>query len=146
MKNALLFRDVTREAALHRKTGQKLRRVLDGTPDMIVATDPNARITELNRGAEKLTGRSAETVLGRPFAELLDIDDESPRLDIPGPCNLTFCNATGDEVELDLSSGVLRNLSKGTEVGFKPLPPFIMGILDDGGLVPHLKRRLGGGE
>jgi 3-isopropylmalate dehydratase small subunit len=53
---------------------------------------------------------------------------------------------TGEEVELDLEGGVLRNLSKGTEVSFKPIPPFIMGIIEDGGLVPHLKRRLGGVE
>ena len=53
---------------------------------------------------------------------------------------------TGDEVELDMSSGVLRNLSKGTEVHFHPIPPFMMQIIEDGGLVPHLKRRLGGGE
>jgi len=53
---------------------------------------------------------------------------------------------TGDEVELDLAAGVLRNLTKGTEVGFKPLPPFLMKIIDDGGLVPHLKNRLGDGD
>ena len=32
LKNALLYRDVTQEAARHRATGEKLRRVLDGTP------------------------------------------------------------------------------------------------------------------
>jgi len=53
---------------------------------------------------------------------------------------------TGDEVELDMTAGVLRNLTKGTEVAFKPLPPFLMEIIGDGGLVPHLKRRLGGGD
>ncbi len=53
---------------------------------------------------------------------------------------------TGDEVELDMEAGVLRNLTKGTEVGFKPIPPFMMEIIDDGGLVPHLKKRLSGGE
>jgi len=53
---------------------------------------------------------------------------------------------TGDEVELDMGAGVLRNLTKGTEVAFKPLPPFLMEIIGDGGLVPHLKRRLGGGD
>jgi 3-isopropylmalate/(R)-2-methylmalate dehydratase small subunit len=52
---------------------------------------------------------------------------------------------TGDEVELDMDAGVLRNLTKGTEISFKPLPPFIRGILSDGGLVPHLKKRLQGG-
>ncbi len=54
--------------------------------------------------------------------------------------------ATGDEVELDMGAGVLRNITKGTEVGFKPLPPFLMEIIGDGGLVPHLKKRLGGGD
>ncbi len=53
---------------------------------------------------------------------------------------------TGDEVELDMEAGVLRNLTKGTEVGFKPIPPFMMEIIKDGGLVPHLKKRLSGGE
>ncbi len=53
---------------------------------------------------------------------------------------------TGDEVELDMEAGVLRNITRGTEVGFKPLPPFLMEIIGDGGLVPHLKKRLGGGD
>ncbi len=53
---------------------------------------------------------------------------------------------TGDEVELDMEAGMLRNLTKGTEVGFKPIPPFMMEIIKDGGLVPHLKNRLSGGE
>ena len=53
---------------------------------------------------------------------------------------------TGDEVELDMEAGLLRNITKGTEVGFMPLPPFLMEIIGDGGLVPHLKQRLGGGD
>jgi len=54
--------------------------------------------------------------------------------------------ATGDEVQLDMAAGVLRNLTKGTQVTFRPVPPFLMRILEDGGLVPHLKARLGGGQ
>jgi 3-isopropylmalate dehydratase small subunit len=54
--------------------------------------------------------------------------------------------ATGDEVQLDMAAGVLRNLTKGTQVTFRPVPPFLMKILEDGGLVPHLKARLGGGQ
>lgn len=53
---------------------------------------------------------------------------------------------TGDEVELDLEGGVLRNLTQGTEVSFLPIPPFMMKIIDDGGLVPHLKSRMRGGD
>ena len=71
LKNALLYRDVAEEAARHRATGEKLRRVLDGTPDVIVATDAAGRITEFNRAAEDLTGCFAKEALGRPLAEVL---------------------------------------------------------------------------
>ena len=49
----------------------------------------------------------------------------------------------GDEVELDLREGVVRNLTRGTEHRGQPLPEFMLGILEDGGLVPNLKKRLG---
>ena len=65
LKNALLYQDVTREAARHRATGEKLRRILDGSPDVIVATDADGRITEFNRAAEDLTGCFATEAVGR---------------------------------------------------------------------------------
>ncbi len=67
LKNALLFRDAAQEAARHRTTGEKLRRVLDGTPDVIVATDGAGRVTEFNRAAEDLTGVFAKEALGQPL-------------------------------------------------------------------------------
>jgi PAS domain S-box-containing protein len=71
LKNALLYRDVADEAARHRTTGEKLRRVLDGTPDVIIATDAAGRITEFNRAAEDLSGCFARDAVGRPLAEVL---------------------------------------------------------------------------
>jgi two-component system NtrC family sensor kinase len=67
LKNALLYRDVAQESARHRATGEKLRRVLDGSPDVIVATDGAGRITEFNRAAEDLTGYFATEALGQPL-------------------------------------------------------------------------------
>ncbi len=72
LKNAMLYRDVAREAASHRETGEKLRRVLDGTPDMIVATDVDGRITEFNRGAEKCCGLTTQAAFGCRLSELVD--------------------------------------------------------------------------
>ena len=71
VKNALLYRDVTGEAARHRETGEKLRRVLDGTPDVVVATDAQGKITEFNRAAEDLTGCFASEAVGKPLAGIL---------------------------------------------------------------------------
>jgi PAS domain S-box-containing protein len=71
LKNALLYRDVAQESARHLATGEKLRRVLDGTPDVIVATDAAGRITEFNRAAEDLTGCFSNEAFGRPLAAVL---------------------------------------------------------------------------
>lgn len=46
----------------------------------------------------------------------------------------------GDEMEVDLSEGVVRNLSKGTEVRFKPFPPMIMSLLEEGGIESYFRR------
>ncbi|MBI5232667.1 MAG: 3-isopropylmalate dehydratase, partial [Coriobacteriales bacterium] len=51
----------------------------------------------------------------------------------------------GDELVLDLESGVVRNLTKGTEIPFAPLPPVMAQLLADGGLVEHFKKHGGFG-
>jgi len=47
----------------------------------------------------------------------------------------------GDEVEIDLEHGLLRNLTKKTESRFSPPPPFIMEILKIGGAVAYYKQK-----
>jgi 3-isopropylmalate/(R)-2-methylmalate dehydratase small subunit len=47
----------------------------------------------------------------------------------------------GDEVEIDFEKGILRH--QGSEYRFPALPPEVMGILEDGGLIPHVKKVLG---
>lgn len=46
---------------------------------------------------------------------------------------------TGDELEIDLSAGVLINLTKGTEAPFPPFPEFLQKIIDAGGLLEAMK-------
>ncbi len=46
----------------------------------------------------------------------------------------------GDEVEVDLERGVVRNLTKGAEKTFAPLPPELLRILEDGGIVEHIRK------
>ena len=49
----------------------------------------------------------------------------------------------GDELELDLEGGVVRNLTKGSELEFAPLPPVMAQLLNDGGLVAHMRKNKG---
>jgi 3-isopropylmalate/(R)-2-methylmalate dehydratase small subunit len=49
----------------------------------------------------------------------------------------------GDEVELDLSGGVLRNLTLDRTYGFAKPPSFLLDFVRHGGLIPYLGKRLG---
>jgi 3-isopropylmalate/(R)-2-methylmalate dehydratase small subunit len=48
----------------------------------------------------------------------------------------------GDEVEFDLKSGTLTRKADGVKIDFEPLPPFLLEILESGGLVRYMKRKL----
>lgn len=47
-----------------------------------------------------------------------------------------------DEVTVDLVAGTITNRTRDETYPFEPLPGFLRAILDDGGLVPHLRRTL----
>jgi 3-isopropylmalate/(R)-2-methylmalate dehydratase small subunit len=46
----------------------------------------------------------------------------------------------GDELELDLSTGILKNVTTGGTIKGAILPDFLLKIIEDGGLIPHLER------
>jgi 3-isopropylmalate/(R)-2-methylmalate dehydratase small subunit len=49
----------------------------------------------------------------------------------------------GDELSVDFEAGEIRNVTKGKTLRGTKLPPFILEILSDGGLIENLRRRLG---
>ena len=49
----------------------------------------------------------------------------------------------GDELEVDLAAGTLLDKTTGQEFTFPPLPPAMAAILNDGGLVAHIKKHGG---
>src|SRR5574344_1178406 len=46
----------------------------------------------------------------------------------------------GDELDLDIEKGVLNNLTKGTITQIEPLPDVMIRLLEDGGLIEHIKK------
>lgn len=49
----------------------------------------------------------------------------------------------GDELEVDLKAGVVRDLTTGKDIPFAPLPAVMEQLLADGGLVEHFKKHGG---
>ena len=46
----------------------------------------------------------------------------------------------GDELEVDLAAGTVKNLTSGTELTFGKIPDVMLAILDEGGLIPYIQK------
>jgi 3-isopropylmalate dehydratase small subunit len=59
---------------------------------------------------------------------------------VVSPAAFKLC-APGDELEVDLTGGRVRNVTQGTEFASAPLDPRAIELLQAGGLIPYLKRK-----
>jgi len=84
----------------------------------------------------KLAGVSA--VIAKSFARIFFRN--AINVGLPAiQCDTSNISA-GDRLEVDLGAGVVKNLTKKFTLTFPPLPPAMRTILDDGGLVAHIKK------
>ncbi|MCW3997837.1 MAG: 3-isopropylmalate dehydratase small subunit [Candidatus Bathyarchaeota archaeon] len=56
--------------------------------------------------------------------------------------SITKLVADGEEITVDLNIGIVQNNSKNTSFQVKKLPTFIIEIINDGGLIENIRRRL----
>ena len=84
----------------------------------------------------KLAGVSA--VLAKSFARIFFRNSINVGLPVL-ICDTDKIKA-GDELEVDLGSGMIRDLTNGAELRFTPLPPTMIKILNDGGLLAHIQK------
>ena len=54
-------------------------------------------------------------------------------------CNTDKIN-DGDELEVDLAAGKISDKTNGNELIFKKIPPVMLDILNEGGLMPYIKK------
>ena len=50
----------------------------------------------------------------------------------------------GDRLQVDAAAGVVQNLTTGETLTCESLPDHLMEMVNDGGLIPHLKKKLHG--
>ena len=48
--------------------------------------------------------------------------------------------ADGDELEVDLGAGTIRDLTSKVELTFSKLPSVMLNVLNEGGLIPYIKK------
>jgi 3-isopropylmalate/(R)-2-methylmalate dehydratase small subunit len=89
-----------------------------------------------------LKGAGISCVIAETFARIFyrnSINIGLPILECPQAARET---QAGDTLEVDLESGTIKNTRTGKLYHATPYPPFMLGIIEAGGLVPYTKKQL----
>ena len=54
-------------------------------------------------------------------------------------CDTTLIN-DGDELEVDLAAGTVKDITNGNQLAFSKIPEVMLRILDEGGLIPYIQK------
>ena len=52
----------------------------------------------------------------------------------------------GDEVEVDVDSGIIKNITKGETYKAQAIPPFMQELINAGGLMKHVAKKQARGQ
>ena len=86
-----------------------------------------------------LRGAGVSCVVAESFARIYyrnSVNNGFPAIECPG---ISEKIDTGDELDIDFRKGILKNITKGVEIKFIPLPDFALKIADAGGLLKSIK-------
>ncbi len=106
--------------------------------DMVVAGDNFGCGSSREQAPVAMKMAGISLVIARYYARIFfrnAINIGLPVLEIPD-----HDIATGDEIEADLGRGVVKNLTTGKSYKAAKMPPVMLNILNEGGLVPYLKK------
>jgi 3-isopropylmalate/(R)-2-methylmalate dehydratase small subunit len=90
-----------------------------------------------------LKGAGVSGVVAESFARIFFRNAINTGLPIAVCPEAVAVTDAGDEVEIDLDYGVVRNLTKDEAFKAEPLPDFVMEIVRAGGLAPWVAARYG---
>ncbi len=89
-----------------------------------------------------IKGAGVSAVIAKSFARIFyrnAINIGLPILECPEAVDAI---AAGDEIEIDPAAGAIRNRTKGTSYKAAEFPPFMRSLIEAGGLIPYVERRL----
>lgn len=89
-----------------------------------------------------LIGAGISAVVAESFARIFYRNAINLGLPLLESKNITNKVSNGDNIELDMGKGILKNIDSGEEAEVIGLPDFMLGILERGGLIPYLKENI----
>ncbi len=109
--------------------------------DVVVAGRNFGMGSSREQAAEALRQLGVKAVLARSFAGIFYRN--AFNLGLPAVvCADTGRINAGDELDLDLENGTVLNRTTGEDLRCEPVPGHLAGLVEAGGLIPWLERRL----
>ena len=112
---------------------------IDGA--IIVAGENFGQGSSREHAAIALKAAGVRCVVAESFARIFyrnAISIGLPAVECPGILTQV---ADGDQVSVDLEQGQIRNHRTGATTGMEPVPLHLMQVLNDGGIIEHLKKK-----
>ncbi len=110
--------------------------------DVIVAGENFGCGSSREHAPSAIKGAGVRAVVARSFARIFyrnAINVGLPILESPAAAEAV---ESGHELEIDLEAGRIRNVTTGETYQAEPYPPFMMDIINAGGLVPYTRQKL----
>jgi len=110
--------------------------------DVIVAGENFGCGSSREHAPLAMKGAGVSCVIARSFARIFyrnAINTGLPILECPEAVKET---ERGDQLQVDLEAGAITNVRTGRTYRTSRFPPFILGIIEAGGLVPYTVQRL----
>ena len=108
---------------------------------VIVAGDNFGQGSSREHAPIALKAAGVKCVLAESFARIFyrnAINIGLPALECQG---ISAQAADGDELSVDLERGEIKNMRTGTTVAAEPIPINLLEVLNDGGIIEHLRKK-----
>jgi 3-isopropylmalate/(R)-2-methylmalate dehydratase small subunit len=89
-----------------------------------------------------LKGAGISAVIAESFARIFYRNSINVGLPLLESRNISKYVNEGDEIEIDMEKGIIKDLNTGGEFEINGLPEFMIGILEEGGLISYLKEHM----
>ncbi len=86
-------------------------------------------------------GAKVQTVIAKSFARIFYRNASNNGFYIIESNEALEKINNGDELEIDYKNGLIKNKTADVDISFKPLPDFALEIINDGGLLEHIKKK-----
>ena len=111
--------------------------------DIIVADENFGCGSSREHASRALMGNGIACVVAKSFARIFFRNSINIGLPL-AECSIEA--KEGDELEVDFSNGKIKNITRDEMYESKPLPDFLISMLESGGLVGYTKRKLSAGK